>query len=163
MQTGAISSKRKWRPCLLLWEVLRLFNSYMEQLPSPAVTMALKTLFTVDFYEGLHSSDVNVRQFGFNNPNIRAQDAHTSNMATQHGPRPVFLWQRDRNRGLVGSLGKLQQNQEVLNWAGADFECQCLTAVYQHTKVACRRQNKPTQRSEGARILSHRNHEHKRV
>lgn len=70
------SQAKEWRPSLPLWGVLKPFNGYKEQLPSPAVTMALKTPFTIDFYEGLHSLDVNVRQSGFNNPNIQAQDAH---------------------------------------------------------------------------------------
>lgn len=162
MQAGAISSKREWRPSLPFLGVLKLFNSYKEQLPSPAVTMALKTPFTVDFYEGPHSPDVNVRQFGFNNPNIQAQDAHPSIQQLSMDTDLCFC-DRDQNRGLVSTLGKLQPNHEVLNPAGVGFECQCLTAVYQHTKAGCTRQNKPTSSSKGTGSLSYRNHEHKRV
>lgn len=96
--------------------VLKLFSAYKEQLPSPAVTMALKTPFTIHFYEGPHPPDVNVRQFGFHNPKIQAQDAHTSTwQLSKLGHGSLFLSQRDQNRSLVGILGKLQANQEVLN------------------------------------------------
>lgn len=71
--------------------MLKLFKSYKEQLPSPAVTMALKILFTVDFYEGPHSPDVNVRQLGFNNPNIQAQDAYTFTWQLSMDPACVSL------------------------------------------------------------------------
>lgn len=136
------SQEREWRPSLP-------FGGAREQLPSPAVTMALKTLFTVDFSEGPHSPDEHVRQFGFNNPNIQAQDAHTSTGQLSRDTDLCFS-DRDQIRGLVGTLGKLQPNQELLNQTGVDFECQCMTAAYQCTKGGCTRQNKPTSPSEGA-------------
>lgn len=89
-----------------------------------------KTALTIDFCEGPRSPGVNVRQFGLNTPRIQAQMhglPHGNSAKLRHESLP--LWQRDQTRGLVGTLGKLKPNQEVLNWAGVGFECQCLTAV----------------------------------